>query len=51
MILYSEGKDEAEEEKQIPKLPQLEKGDRLELVAFSPSSTSPSPHPALLKPH
>jgi DNA topoisomerase-1 len=36
MILYSEGKDETGEEKPIPTLPQLEKGDRLELIELSP---------------
>jgi len=36
MILYSEGKDETGEEKPIPTLPQLEKGDRLEPIELSP---------------
>jgi DNA topoisomerase-1 len=36
MILYSEGKDETGEEKKSPTLPQLEKGDRLELIELSP---------------
>ena len=32
MTLYSEGKDEAGEEKKSPTLPKLEKGDKLELI-------------------
>jgi DNA topoisomerase-1 len=45
MVLYSEGKDEAEEEKQAPTLPQLEKGDRLELVGLSPEQHFTQPPP------
>jgi DNA topoisomerase-1 len=45
MILYSEGKDEAEEEKQIPTLPQLEKGDRLELIELFPEQHFTQPPP------
>jgi len=45
MILYSEGKDEAEEEKQIPTLPQLENGDKLELVDLFPEQHFTQPPP------
>jgi len=45
MILYIEGKDEAGEEKQAPTLPQLEKGDRLELLGLSPEQHFTQPPP------
>jgi DNA topoisomerase-1 len=45
MILYSEGKDEAEEEKQAPTLPQLEKGDSLKLIELSPDQHFTQPPP------
>jgi DNA topoisomerase-1 len=45
MVLYSEGKDEAEEEKQAPTLPQLEKGDKLELLGLSPEQHFTQPPP------
>jgi DNA topoisomerase-1 len=45
MILYSESKDETEEEKQIPTLPQLEKDDRLELIELSPDQHFTQPPP------
>jgi DNA topoisomerase-1 len=44
IILYSEGKDEAEEEKQAT-LPPLEKGDRLELIALFPEQHFTKPPP------
>jgi len=45
IILYSESKDEAEEEKKVPALPQLEKGDRLELIALFPEQHFTQPPP------
>jgi len=45
MILYIEGKDEAGEEKQAPTLPQLEKGDRLELIELFPEQHFTQPPP------
>ena len=45
MILYSEGKDEAEEEKQAPTLPQLEKGDSLKLIELFPDQHFTQPPP------
>jgi len=45
MILYIEGKDEAEEGKPSPTLPQLEKGDRLELVELFPEQHFTQPPP------
>lgn len=45
MILYSESKDETEEEKQIPTLPKLEKDDRLELIELSPEQHFTQPPP------
>jgi len=45
IILYSEGKDEAEEEKQAPTLPQLEKGDRLKLIELFPEQHFTKPPP------
>jgi DNA topoisomerase-1 len=44
MILYTEGKDEAEGEPS-PTLPQLEKGDRLELLGLSPEQHFTQPPP------
>ncbi len=45
ITLYTEGKDEAETEEKLSKLPQLEKGDRLELLGLFPEQhfTQPSP--------
>jgi DNA topoisomerase-1 len=45
MTLYTEGKDEAEEGKPTPTLPQLEKGDRLELLGLSPEQHFTQPPP------
>ena len=45
MILYSEGKDEAGEEKKNPTLPKLEKGNRLELIELSPEQHFTQPPP------
>ena len=45
IILYSEGKDEAEEKRQPPTLPQLEKGDRLKLVELFPEQHFTQPPP------
>jgi DNA topoisomerase-1 len=45
IILYSESKDEAEEEKQAPTLPPLEKGDRLELINLFPEQHFTKPPP------
>jgi len=45
IVLYSEGKDEAEEEKQIPTLPPLEKGDSLELINLFPEQHFTKPPP------
>ena len=45
MILYSEGKDETREEKQGSTLPQLEKGDRLELIELFPGQHFTQPPP------
>ena len=45
MILYSEGKDEAEEEKPAPTLPQLEKGDSLKLIELFPDQHFTQPPP------
>jgi len=44
IILYTEGKDEAEGEPS-PTLPQLEKGDRLELLGLSPEQHFTQPPP------
>jgi DNA topoisomerase-1 len=43
MILYIEGKDEAEEERKISPLPLLEKGDELELLGLSPEQRFTQP--------
>ncbi len=45
VILYTEGKDD-EDEKKSPSLPQLEKGDELELLELFPEQhfTQPPPH-------
>jgi DNA topoisomerase-1 len=45
IILYSEGKDEAEEEKPAPTLPHLEKGNRLELIELFPEQHFTQPPP------
>jgi DNA topoisomerase-1 len=45
MILYIEGKDEAEEEKKTSPLPQLEKGDGLELLGLFPEQHFTQPPP------
>ena len=45
MILYTEGKDEAEEEKKSSLLPQLEKGDKLELLGLFPEQHFTQPPP------
>jgi len=45
MILYIEGKDEAEEEKKSSPLPQLEKGDELELLGLFPEQRFTQPPP------
>jgi len=45
IVLYSESKDEAEEEKQAPTLPPLEKGDRLELIELFPEQHFTKPPP------
>ncbi|GAI24893.1 unnamed protein product, partial [marine sediment metagenome] len=45
MILYTEGKDEAEEGKPSSILPQLEKGDRLELLGLFPEQHFTKPPP------
>ena len=45
MILYTEGKDEAEEGKKTSPLPQLEKGDRLELLGLFPEQHFTQPPP------
>jgi len=44
-ILYTEGKDETEEQKKNPPLPQLEKGDELELLGLSPEQHFTQPLP------
>ncbi|MBA7667811.1 DNA topoisomerase 1 [subsurface metagenome] len=43
MILYIEGKDEAEEERKISPLPLLEKGDELELLGLFPEQRFTQP--------
>jgi len=45
MILYIEGKDEAEEEKKTSPLPLLEKGDELELLGLFPEQRFTQPPP------
>jgi len=45
ITLYSESKDEAEEEKQAPTLPPLEKGDRLKLIDLFPEQHFTQPPP------
>ncbi|MDH5696111.1 MAG: type I DNA topoisomerase [Dehalococcoidia bacterium] len=45
MILYTEGKDEAEEGKKTSPLPQLEKGDSLELLGLFPEQHFTQPPP------
>jgi DNA topoisomerase-1 len=45
IILYTESKDEAEEEKPAPTLPPLEKGDRLKLVNLFPEQHFTQPPP------
>ncbi len=45
MILYTEGKDETEEGKPSSTLPQLEKGDRLELLGLFPEQHFTQPPP------
>jgi DNA topoisomerase-1 len=45
MILYIEGKDEAEEEKKSSPLPQLEKGDELEFLGLFPEQHFTQPPP------
>jgi len=45
MVLYTEGKDETEERKPSPTLPQLEKGDRLELLRLFPEQHFTKPPP------
>jgi DNA topoisomerase-1 len=45
IILYSESKDEAEEEKPAPTLPPLEKGDRLKLINLFPEQHFTQPPP------
>jgi DNA topoisomerase-1 len=45
MILYIEGKDQAEEERKSPPLPQLEKGDELELLGLFPEQRFTQPPP------
>jgi len=45
MVLYTEGKDETEERKPSPTLPQLEKGDRLELLGLFPEQHFTKPPP------
>ncbi|GAJ17807.1 unnamed protein product, partial [marine sediment metagenome] len=44
-ILYTEGRDETEEQKKNPPLPQLEKGDELELLGLSPEQHFTQPLP------
>ncbi len=45
ITLYTESKDEAEEEKQAPTLPPLEKGDKLKLVKLFPEQHFTQPPP------
>jgi DNA topoisomerase-1 len=45
VILYSESKDEAEEEKAAPTLPPLEKGDKLKLIDLFPEQHFTQPPP------
>jgi DNA topoisomerase-1 len=45
IILYSESKDEAEEEKPAPTLPPLAKGDRLKLINLFPEQHFTQPPP------
>jgi DNA topoisomerase-1 len=45
IVLYTESKDEAEEETQIPKLPPLEKGDGLSLLDLFPEQHFTQPPP------
>jgi DNA topoisomerase-1 len=45
IVLYSESKDEAEEEKPPPTLPPLEKGDRLKLINLFPEQHFTQPPP------
>jgi DNA topoisomerase-1 len=45
IILYTESKDEAEEEKPVPTLPPLEKGDRLKLIDLFPEQHFTQPPP------
>jgi len=45
ITLYSESKDEAEEDKKAPTLPQLEKGDKLKLIELFPEQHFTQPPP------
>ena len=45
ITLYTEGKDEAESKKKSPPLPQLKKGDELELLELSPEQNFTQPPP------
>jgi DNA topoisomerase-1 len=45
ITLYSESKDEAEEEKKAPTLPPLEKGDKLRLIELFPEQHFTQPPP------